>query len=426
MRFGLVPVGDREDIVHALEQPEPGHPDLLDRDPQIRVEPDWIGDVPPVHRVHGGDRLLEVAHPGRVPREEQRVAAVGRGERERARFGIGAQVILERPRAPGVVLQAGGGQRRQILVAVEVELHLSLSPPEPRQRRHPDVRPQVAPASPHAVQDDVVLPRAGRGVGPSPLGVEGGGPLRDVVAEGVVDLEEHGADLHRVLAGHRDAGVRPEGHRQIAVHPGRGSHDDRLRRDESPLPESVEEEVPQGDLHRGAVLAVPVHAQHEVAQDERTALGPVRHGHPQVADDAGTVDVRQREGLTGPDRYRGPALPPRPQRRGRRGRSSLPAGRVLRVDRPGDHARDRSQFVELHVMSSLCRRRRPPSSWSTSTRAAPLAAGQVPRGASPSSMNRDADQYSRDSGAGTSPTTMSFTSMPPPTTSIPTDVPHGS
>ena len=87
----------------------------------------------------------------------ERIPAVRRVERDDLRLRIGAQLVLERPRAAGVVLQPGAAQGGVIGVVVYVEFDLSLAPPIALQGSKGYVGAKILSAPLDAVQDYVVL-----------------------------------------------------------------------------------------------------------------------------------------------------------------------------------------------------------------------------------------------------------------------------
>jgi hypothetical protein len=121
----------------------------------------------------------------------------------------------------------------------------------------------------------------------------------ELVTGGVVDLEEDVRQVAGVLALQRDPRRTSERHREVAVHAAGGCHHDRHGRDQSAGGEAVAEEVAERHLDRWAHGVVPVRAQDEVAEHERSGLGVVRDREPDVPDHAGTVDLSQSEGLRG-------------------------------------------------------------------------------------------------------------------------------
>ena len=363
MRLALVPVGDGGDVVLALVELDVVVAEVLERHAQVLLERDRVGKVPPVEAVPGQRVVVSREHRIRV--RLARAEAVARGVARRAvrvageqrveALRLGQRVgrpVEEGPGTAEVVLGSRRGDRWELLVAVEEELHLALAPPIALQGAQGHVGADVVALAAHAVEHGVVDAPAGAALAVK-AGVEVHGVVRHV-GERVVERVEDVLNEPGVLARKRDLGVLPEGHLEVAVHAARRVHADGHRVDDGALTEAVAEEVADRALDRGGLLVVPVEAQHEVTHDEAAGGGLVGDGHPDVADDAGALDVRERDGLAGLKGHAARALAADAEVAGRHGGAALLARDVL----GGDGAAFLTA-VHPHVLKELSHRRPP-------------------------------------------------------------------
>ena len=108
-----------------------------------------------------------------------------------------------------------------------------------------------------------------------------------------VDVVVKGAAGLIALVGDRDPGRLAEGHRPVAIappafrrNPNRNGHERLVH------PVADAEEVADGALHARVFFPVPVHPQRQQPGIERRFVGD---GAPNVSDDAGSLQLRQRE-----------------------------------------------------------------------------------------------------------------------------------
>ena len=308
--------------------------DLLQRHLQILLEIDRIRDVEPVEAAHRRHVVIVelVVHRVvavrviRVSHEERRIRLLDRPA---------VLLVRERVGAAEVVLRPGPADRRVLRVPVDVELHLALAPPVALERLQCKVSSDISAAPFHAVEDDVVLPLR-RDRLPAPLRVEVLRVLRQRVIQVVVDLVEDLRHRVPVLVLDRDLRPGPKRHREVAVEPAHRKHQDRHRSHFALLAEAAAEEVPERHLDRRRLLPVPVHAQHQVAEDEAVRVRRLRkQREPDVRDHAAALDVSQHDGVAGLDVSEArAALAALPEHARGHAAPALFSRRILRVDRP--------------------------------------------------------------------------------------------
>src|SRR5262245_27139891 len=286
VRLPLVPVDDRADVV--LERKiavARAPPQSLNRDLQVALEPDRVGDVPAVET----EALLRL------------IEAVGTNDQRHPRVGSGELLVLLRlpvlevVRAAEVVLGAGADDRGGVLVAVHVELDLAFSPPAVVVDAVGHVRADVVSLALDSVDQRVDL-FVGEGIDPTELRVEIALVLSDVgqrVGDLVVERHLFFADVLE-----RDARALAKRHDPVAVERAAGIDADGERRDLRGALPAGSEEVADRRLHRRRALAVPVHAEDRVAPR-------ARRRHPDVLDGPHAFDVGEREYLAGLDDDRG-------------------------------------------------------------------------------------------------------------------------
>ena len=272
--FGLVPVGDRGEVVAAVVGVA-----VLDGDLDRLGKGDGVADVVAVD----------------VPQGVLGVAPVDEGASDEEV----AEGLAVAPRAAEVVFGTGAVKRRRRL-AVDVDHVVAFAPPAIGAVVYREIAADIVAAA-LGLEEDVVL--AGRaGVLLAVLGVEParvfGQPLILLVVHVVIESAAgDGAvvgDGHEGAVGERHAPEAVEGvaradlDRQAVVLVVAG------------MPEA--EEIANRALDRGTLLAIPIHAEHEVAQ----VVGVLRgDSDPDVGDGARAFDLGHLAGLA---RLDGPVL----------------------------------------------------------------------------------------------------------------------
>ena len=254
------------------------------------LEADGVGDVPAVEAEAGLGGVDAVGS------DDLGEAGVGGGE-----LAVAALVLaeVEVVGAAEVVLGAGAADGGELAVAVEEEFDLALAPPAAVVDAPGHVGADVLALSPDAVEDGVDI-LVGERVHPPELGVEVGGVIGDV-GEGVVDLvvERH---LLQPDVLHGDFAALPKRHLPVGVEGAAGVDADGEGGDLGVLAPAAGEEVADGALDGGLVLAVPV--------DAEDAVAPVAGGgHPYVLNRPRVIDLRDHRRLAGLDPNIGGDLP---------------------------------------------------------------------------------------------------------------------
>ena len=192
----------------------------------------------------------------------------------------------------------------------------------------------MAPAL-NAVQQNVILLEGGQLL-PPPLGVKRPHAGNRFIIERTVDLEKEAANVSGVLVFHGDAGMGGEGHGQETVHAAPGIHGHGEGGDLVAPGKAVQEEIPQRRFHGGRFLAVPVHPEHQIPQDEMAFVRFIGNGEPNVLNDPAARYVHQRFHRAGRNAVdAGGAFPGKAQRAVRMAGPALFARSVFAVDGAG-------------------------------------------------------------------------------------------
>ena len=85
-----------------------------------------------------------------------------------------------------------------------------------------------------------------------------------------------------------------ERHLKIAVKPSRRNHADRKGIDDTVPGKAAAEEVPERALHRRCLLIIPVHPQHQIAQNIIVLFRLICYRDPDMIDHARPFDICQR------------------------------------------------------------------------------------------------------------------------------------
>ena len=131
VRLGLIPVGNRRNVVGALEQTAVANAYLLYRQAKIACEPHRVADVPAVECPHRRAVAVVIG----VGNGSVLVGLEGISEVRCAEIRLDALAVYMRckaPRAAEVILGAGAAYRREFVVAVDICLYLALAPPVAR------------------------------------------------------------------------------------------------------------------------------------------------------------------------------------------------------------------------------------------------------------------------------------------------------
>ena len=172
--------------------------------------------------------------------------------------------------------------------------------------------------------------------------------LREGFHKTVVYLVEESRDRIFMLVFQLNPGTLPERHLEITVQPPVRHHRDRQRIDHAGSSEPAAEEIPKWYLHRRKCLIIPVKAEHQIPQDKTVCICRfVRHGDPDVPNDAGTFNCRKIHPRAGRDIMQaGCPLPGRSKPASRHAAPALLSGWVFCIDRPAFHMLIQKQVSE--------------------------------------------------------------------------------
>ena len=270
--------------------------DLLDGHADIFIKKDRVDDVPAIKTTF----RWHIVHVIRIVDRVILSGIIGISHKRRTVGLFSGYAVFRSRKAPGaakIILCSRSADGRIFLITIQVNLQLSLSPPITFQGCKGKIGANVMSFSFYAVQDRIVLLKLRQAL-PSPLCMEVGHILGNLVVERIIDLVEKCRYLRFMLILQRNAGFFPERHLKITVEASGRIYHNRERIYHTAPCKTTAEKISQRAFHGRLLFIVPINPQNQVAQHIIILFRTVCNRHPDMLNDTRSFHLRQHSRLS--------------------------------------------------------------------------------------------------------------------------------